>query len=144
MTEHNSGFAVGERWSYDTPPGEEDSTFIVGLIDEARSGRVIHISVERIQTAARPNGTGIGHLPMEEDSLLQSRREIIETGVTPPEMFETGYEMWSDADGGAFEMPLRQVIDAVTSLIAEPPQPTRNRATWRNWWRRLFGRSWSG
>ena len=127
------GFLVGERWSYRTRSGEEDSTFVVGRIEQSPSGqRIVHVRVEGVQLEISPlPKTYIPHVPMDEGVLLNSRLERRETGIDAGGEFAIWYVDWRDADAGAFVIPLSEVIDVIERALerSEPAEPRAHHLT---------------
>ncbi len=112
------GFVVGERWSYETRRGEEASTFVVGLIEESRSGQIVHIRVDDISIGPQPQ-VYLAHVPMLESALLRSRLELIDTEVAAGGgEFAEGVRYFRGAEGAeANDNDLRDLIQIVDEML---------------------------
>lgn len=114
-------FAVGQRWAYDTRPEDPNSTLVVGKIEEhPEIGRIVHISLLdlNIRSPRAPSGFthSVGHMPMAESALRASVTSLAGSGQ-PAEHFDEGYEMWRDAEGGAFSITVREAVAHFESMI---------------------------
>jgi hypothetical protein len=112
----DSTFKVGERWAYETRPGEETSTFVVGRIDESPDGRIVHVWVDDVRFGPSPQ-THIPHAPMSEDAVARSGTNRLETGIRATERFETGYQTWKDDRGGVFTITIAELVDLYAKAL---------------------------
>ena len=117
--------AVGQRWSYETRPGEEGSTLVIGRLEQHPVfGEVAHISIFglRVKAPQRPDGVlpTLGHIPISVASLRSSLVKLVGSG-SPDETFEQGYAVWSDVaqdgEGGVFSIPVREIISYVEETL---------------------------
>lgn len=117
--------AVGQRWSYETRPGEEESTLVIGRLEQHPVfGEVAHISIFglRVKAPQRPDGVlpTLGHIPISVESLRSSLVELVGNG-SPDETFEQGYAIWSDVaqdgEGGVFAIPVREIVSYVEDTL---------------------------
>jgi hypothetical protein len=113
-------FAVGQRWRYRTRVGEDNSTLVIGLIeDRADLGRVVHITVEGLEIR-RPGGAvvdRVGHVPISEPAVARSVLALEATGVATPSLME-GYTVWRDALGqgaGVFDISVADAVETIAS-----------------------------
>jgi hypothetical protein len=115
--------AVGQVWSIKATPPTPAKVIIgrIGAFSEARTA--VSVCVVDVPTDHGP--TTIGHLPFDEPALVDSLDQLLETGRTPPPVFEQGYQQWREARGGVFTIPIAQVIamalNEARNLAAHPP-----------------------
>lgn len=121
----DTALAVGQRWSYETRPGEGESTLVIGRLENHPTfGEIAHISIFglSLQTPQRPDGVShtLGHIPISVESLRSSLLELVGSGA-PDENFEQGYAIWSEVvqngEGGVFSIPVREVISYVEETL---------------------------
>ena len=117
----DTALAVGQRWSYKARPGEDNSTLVIGRIEQhATLGEIAHISILGVHVKApqRPDGVlqTLGHIPISVESLRSSLLELVGSG-SPDENFEQGYTIWrdivEDGEGGVFSIPVREIVSYV-------------------------------
>ena len=94
----NAEYKVGQKWSYNTRPGEEKSYLIILKIDDdAKLGRFIHVAVQglKIKNPRSPEGVSdtVGHMPFSEEAINKSGLKLLKEKVQLPD-FEDGYRMW--------------------------------------------------
>jgi hypothetical protein len=118
-------FQPGQTWTYDTRPGESSSRARIFKIDVTPDATIIHVGLLNL-TFHTPGGPTdqIGHLPIEENALRQSVRQM-ESLDTPPPPVPEGYAMWREAfdagKAGVWTVPLKDTISAIETTL-NPPQ----------------------
>jgi len=115
----NARYHVGEKWSFQSRPGEENATFTILKVetDEKRGGVIVHITVEgvRIKCAQAPSGFSetVGHMPFDEAAIDKSVTRLVAKDVQLPP-FEDGYQQWRTAfdsgKGGIFTITVGEGI----------------------------------
>jgi hypothetical protein len=112
-------FKAGQRWSYDTRPGETESTLIIGRVEDLPSiGTVIHISVVDVTISSGQGESThvIHHMPIAPDAL---RKSVVSHlgNASLPEHFEDGYASWRKAGGGIFTITVREALEYIQQTI---------------------------
>ena len=115
-------FEVGQVWSYETRPGEPDSTFTVVKVEtlfwHGEDTEMVHIFVEGLVIRGIEGNTitSISHLPFSAEALAGSVTELLETRDSLPD-FQSGYDTWRERFdsglSGVFIIPLAEVIDSI-------------------------------
>lgn len=114
-------FQVGQKWSYHSRPGEEQSYFIVVKIDnDPKLGKIIHIAVRglKMKNPRSPDGfsNDVNHMPFAEEAIEKSAVKLLKEKVELPG-FEEGYRIWREAfDGGRAGIYTITVAEAVTAM----------------------------
>lgn len=118
-TDGAAGFVVGQRWSYKTRPGEERSTFVVGLIEEAPGDRIVHVRVDDISIGGAQPQTYLAHVPMLESALLRCRLDLLDTEVPAGgDDFEQGVRTFRGAeDAEANDTELGELIQIIEEIL---------------------------
>ncbi len=117
-------FKQGQVWEYKTRPSEANSTLTIVKIDTINDVRIIHIAVQGLQIknlrAPRGYGEEISHMPMAEESLIESVTRMIRTTDRLPS-FQEGYAHWKAAfdkgEGGYFTIPVEQGVEYIERAI---------------------------
>ncbi|HEY8091974.1 MAG TPA: hypothetical protein VIF09_29130 [Polyangiaceae bacterium] len=118
-------FHAGERWHYQTRPGEEGSTLTVLKVDASpRVGTIVHIHVDGLKLKTPPNSSvhsdQIGHMPFAEAAMEQSVTTMIAKDVPLPD-FAPSYGEWRRAfengKGGVFTITVAKGVDFVESNL---------------------------
>jgi hypothetical protein len=108
-------FRPGQKWSYHTRAGEENSTVIVLKVEDggAKVGTIVHIAVEdiKLRTPMRVQ-TRFPHLPISADALARSVTKLVAERVPLPD-FAEGYAQWKQAQGGVFTIPVALILSSV-------------------------------
>jgi len=119
-------FRVGQIWSYQTRPGESESTVtIVKLEVNEDLGDIAHIRIDgvKLKSPSAPSGIVdfIGHMPYEASALKKSVTELRGTTKSLPD-FEEGYEIWKSAfdqgKAGIFTIPVKEAVDFMQQVLA--------------------------
>lgn len=117
---HAAGFKVGQVWEYKTRAVEVGSTLTIVKIDNVENERIIHISVQglSIKNPKAPKGYNdkIAHLPISEKSLTESVTKMLRVTEELPD-FQEGYNLWKDAQGGYFTLPVSQCVEYMEQVI---------------------------
>ena len=115
-------FEVGQVWSYETRPGEPDSTFTVVKVEtlfwHGADTDMVHVFVQGLVIRGLEGNTitSISHLPFMAEALAGSATELLETNADLPD-FQSGYDTWrgrfDSGLSGVFTIPLAEVIDSI-------------------------------
>ena len=114
-------FKVGQKWSYHTRAGEEQSYFIIVKIDnDPKLGRIIHIAMRglKMKNPRSPDGFSneVNHMPFAEEAIEKSAVKLLKEKVELPD-FEEGYRIWREAsEGGRAGIYTLTVAEAVTVM----------------------------
>ena len=121
---HHHIYRSGERWKYKAPPGQENSRLVVlGAEEYEDIGWVIHLSVEglRIPAPRKPGGwvSELMHLPMSLASFEKSLVAEDKAAFRPVELPNQGYEVWKGNNGGAWDVPVGDVVKMMAGFYSE-------------------------
>jgi hypothetical protein len=111
-------YSAGQVWQYETRPGEEDSTFVIGRVAYySQIGCVVHISVRGLQITPR-GGQGpameiISHVPIADKAVDRSIVSLVGREEQVPG-FEQAYAEWKRefraGRAGVFTLSVAEVI----------------------------------
>jgi hypothetical protein len=108
-------YSPGQVWDYRTRDGEESSTITVLRVESLpKIGVIIHVRIDGIRLkncSGGPGPTTIGHAPFTKDALDRSVTKLIEQQHTLPD-YEQGYNSWREACGGAYTIPVVEMLKA--------------------------------
>lgn len=115
-------YKPGQKWSYKTRPGEEDSYLIVLKVDkDAKLGNIIHIALRKLKmkNELSPDGSvseNVNHMPFSQEALDKSGLKLLEEKTDLPE-FAEGYQMWREAfdggRGGVYSITVAEAVNVV-------------------------------
>jgi len=120
-----SKYSVGQRWSYQTREGEEDSYLIILRIDkDAKLGNIIHIALRGLKMKSRRSPEGIienvNHLPFSEEALNKSGLKLLKEKSEVPD-FEEGYRMWREAfdagHAGVYSITVAEAVKVMETAL---------------------------
>lgn len=103
----------GQLWTYHGLPGNESSTLTILKIEEEANRQIIHICVDRIYNSQSEREISVGHLPFDRKILTDCLKEKIGE-VSPLPDFLEGYNNWKQQNGGAWNIPLRSVLEILS------------------------------
>ena len=118
-------FHVGEKWRYQTRPGEQDSTLTIVKVESSpKLGTIVHISLDglRIKSPHSREGTSetVSHMPLAESAVEKSVTTLLAANAPLPS-YEEGYAEWRRAidngKGGVFTVSVAQAVDFVESTL---------------------------
>ena len=121
----DSKYKVGQQWSYSARPGEEKSYLIIVKIDnDAKLGRIIHISLRglKIKNPRAPEGVSeiVEHMPFLETAMEKSGLKLLNEKVDVPD-FKEGYAMWREAfdagNAGAYSITVAEAVEVMEKAI---------------------------
>jgi hypothetical protein len=122
----NSKYHAGERWSYKTRAGEENSTLVIGGVEAAaKEGAVVHISIEGLKLTGPEGKTldHIGHMPMSLEAVDKSVTHLVGQNALPTSDYSAGYDYWKAAgSGGVFAMTVQQAVGYYEKVIQPRPK----------------------
>ena len=120
-------FAVGQVWAYNTRPGEEKSTLVIDKVeDDAKLGRIYHISVSGIQIKVGASAfvQELPHLPVSLQTLKMSCTTLVAL-ATPNSEYLPGYRIWKEAydagHAGVYTISVAQIV-AITEKTLQKPE----------------------
>ena len=123
---NDPSYHVGQRWSYHTRPGEEQSSFtIVKIEQDQQLGTVVHISIAgvRVRNPHTPTGYSetIGHMPLSREAIEKSVTALLEERASLPAAWQDGYDEWrravDEGRGGAFSIPVKDAVEYIEQTI---------------------------
>jgi len=117
-----SKYKTGQVWSYQTREGEEKSRICIVKVEKYdKNGFVYHIYVDslKIKTPQMKKGVQevLPHSPVSDKSLDASVVKLIETKRDGLPDITEGYKQWKDAKGGAFTIPVREIIQIIENAL---------------------------
>jgi len=94
-------YKVGQKWSYRSRLGEENSYLVIVKIEsESKFGTIVHIALGGLKMKNRrsPNGLSenANHLPFSKEAIDKSVIKLLKEHVELPD-FEEGYKLWREA-----------------------------------------------
>lgn len=116
-------YKVGQKWSYDTRPGEEKSYLVIVKIDDdPKLGKIIHIAMRglRMNNSHSPDGISenVNHMPFSQEAIDKSGLKLLKEKTDLPR-FEEGYQSWREAfDAGRAGIYTITVAQAVKVMEA--------------------------
>jgi TonB family protein len=120
--ETEAKYKPGQKWSYKTRPGEEDSYLIVLKVDkDAKLGNIIHIALRKLKmkNELSPDGSvseNVNHMPFLQKALDKSGLKLLEEKTDLPD-FAEGYRMWREAfdggRGGVYSMTVAAAVSVI-------------------------------
>ena len=118
-------FKVGQIWSYNNRPTEDNSTLTILKIEKYEKGdTIIHIRVDGVKiynpNIANGYSNFIGHLPFSEKAISKSATKLVGQNNNLPD-FSKGYEEWKDSwdngKGGYWTVELKEAIEGIDSAM---------------------------
>ena len=112
---------VGESWGYQARSHEMESFVVLRKAEDIPDiGRMWHVSffgllVKNPTVPEKPH-KHIMHLPIKEAPLLASLTEKLNCDV-PDGDWEEGYNMWKADQGGVFDIPLQECVNAIEKIV---------------------------
>lgn len=100
--ETEAKYKPGQKWSYKTRPGEEDSYLIVLKVDkDPQLGDIIHIALRKLKMKNERLADGsfsenVNHMPFSQEAIDKSGLKLLEEKTGLPD-FAEGYQMWREA-----------------------------------------------
>jgi len=97
----NREYKAGQKWSYKTRPGEEDSFLIILKVEtDPKLGTIVHIALNGLKMKNRRSPDGFSesahHLPFAKEAIDKSVLKQLKENTDLPD-FEDGYQMWREA-----------------------------------------------
>jgi len=114
---------VGQEWEFVGRPGDPHPTLVIVRIESLpKLGEVVHVSIRgvRIKNPQAPRGYSedVAHMPFGRGALERSLTRLAHDSVALP-AFESGYEEWKQARGGAFSISVREALDFVEGTLRQ-------------------------
>jgi TonB family protein len=129
--EAEAKYKPGQKWSYKTRPGEEDSYLIVLKVDkDPKLGNIIHIALRKLKmkNERSPDGLSenVNHMPFSQEALDKSGLKLLEEETELPN-FAEGYQMWREAfdaeRAGAYSITVAEAVTVIETGL----NPSRRR-----------------
>ena len=100
-TPPNPDYKAGQKWSYRTRPGEENSYLIIVKVEnDPKLGTIVHIALNGLKMKNRHSANGFSesanHLPFSKEAIDKSLSKLLKESVDLP-AFEEGYQVWREA-----------------------------------------------
>src|SRR5579859_7428579 len=118
----SSRFAPGQVWRYKTRPGEKGSRVVIGKVEAWNGGNVVHVKIIGLKLKNRHRLGGIseeiGHVPITEKALAASVTAKVDEKADLDGL-EAGYAEWKSHRGGAFDKPVKDVVQYVEDLVSK-------------------------
>ena len=120
-----SKFKVGQMWSYETRPGEEEAFLIVVKVEtHLKLGNIIHIAVRKLKmrNPRSPDGISenVDHMPFSEAALKKSVLKLLKDKVDLPH-FREGYQEWRDefdaGRAGVYTITLAEAVKVMETTL---------------------------
>jgi hypothetical protein len=118
-------FHVGEKWRYQSRPGEEDSTLTIVKVESSpKLGTIVHISLDGLRIKSPHSDRGlsetVSHMPLSESAVEKSVTTLVAADAPLPS-YEEGYAEWRRAidngKGGVFRVSVAQAVDFIESTL---------------------------
>jgi TonB family protein len=126
--ETEAKYKPGQKWSYKTRPGEEDSYLIVLKVDkDPKLGNIIHIALRKLKmkNELSPDGSvseNVNHMPFSQEALEKSGLKLLEEKTDLPD-FAEGYQLWREAfeagRGGIYSMTVAAAVNVMEAGLNE-------------------------
>lgn len=103
-------FAVGQEWSLKSAAGAP-AKIVIGMIEPLRGKTVVHVAIIDIPVhPGQARFSTIAHVPFDESALRASVDRLVGVNVPLPQAFVPGYAEWKEHRGGAYSVPVGEVI----------------------------------
>ena len=111
-------FHPGDRWEYDTRPGERKSTAIILKVENSPElGVIVHIAVDNLVWVSCQNDhipEREPHMPFSRDAVDASLTRRIASNQPAPDRAKEGYIQWKEAwprrQAGIYVIPVREAV----------------------------------
>jgi len=119
-------FNIGQVWSFDNRPGENDATITILDIEEVKDAAIIHVRIDGVKIfspGAEGGYTGfIGHLPFSENAIARSVTKFLGQIAALPD-YSDGYNQWKQAfdngRAGYWKIGVAEVIERIDNMAQE-------------------------
>jgi hypothetical protein len=105
-------FKPGQVWSYDTRPGESDSTLTILRVDSGEKlGVIIQVRLDGLKMH-NPRGELVPtmeHMPFSRDAMLLSVDHLLKSNQPLPTL--EGLDRWRSDCGGVYTISVRDAVD---------------------------------
>jgi hypothetical protein len=123
-------FQEGQVWAYKTRPGEEESTLLINKVeDDAKLGRIYHISISKVQLKGGPLTltSELPHLPVSLQTLQLSCTKLVRQSDPNP-MYLPGYRIWRQAydagRAGIYTISISEILDLTEKMLQKQSTAT--------------------
>jgi hypothetical protein len=113
-------------WAYNARPGEEQSTLVIDKVeDDAKLGRIYHISVSgiRIKVGGSAFANELPHLPVSLETLRLSCTTLLGQAV-PNSKYLPGYRLWKEArdagHAGVYTISVAEIVTVTETTLHKP------------------------
>lgn len=120
-------YEAGQVWEYRTRPEDPGSLIRIQRIEEKSEalsgGTIYHISLIGVRIGDGSRTTAVGHLPVARATLDASLTRLAPSGA-PAEFpsADEGIEIWREAEGGVFDIPLDEIVAGLVAALANGPE----------------------
>ena len=109
-------YAPGQVWEYRNRPEDAGSLLKIQRVEnDPRGEPIYHVSVIGIRIEGMP-ADKVPHLPVSRQTLDASVTRLSASTAEFPDPAE-GIQMWRDANGGVFTIPIAQIIGIIQKAI---------------------------
>lgn len=141
-------YRPGQKWSYKTRPGEEDSYLVVLKVDkDPQLGNIVHVALRKLKmkNELTPDGSvseNVNHMPFSQAALDKSGLKLLEEKTDLP-AFAEGYRMWREAfdaeRAGVYSITVAEAVAVMeaalnqrkTVVAVAPDSPFEHDSNWR-------------
>lgn len=129
----DSAYKVGQVWTYQTRPNEENSILIIVKVEnDTELGNIIHINLQglKVKSPYKENDFlgNIDHLPIAEEVLAKSLLAKVKDVAELPE-YKRGYKEWRQAfdagKAGIWKLPVAECVAVIEEVINNNPKNKR-------------------
>lgn len=109
--------AEGQVWTLEDP---EYTTVrvVIGRIEPfIGGGTAVHISLLGLPPSAGIAGGRMPHLPFDHAALRASLGELVGEDQDPHPVFEEGYGIWAEDEGGVFTISVGELIEIIPRMM---------------------------
>ncbi len=121
--DQSTALEVGQEWEFAGRPADPHPTLVIVRIETvSKLGELVHVSIRgvRITNPHAPNGFSeeVAHMPFLRGALAGCLTRLAQDSVALP-AFESGYDEWKQARGGAFSISVREALDFVEGTLRQ-------------------------
>lgn len=114
-------FHSGQVWTYESRPGETNSTLTILRVDSSeKMGVIIHVRVDGLR-AHNQRGelvSHVEHMPFTRDAMLLSVDHLLKSNQPLPTL--EGLDRWRADCGGVYNISVRDALDVMEKTLNAP------------------------
>jgi hypothetical protein len=114
-------FKPGQVWSYQSRPGETNSTLTVLEVDSnEKVGVIVHIRVDglRAHNSRGKDVPSVEHMPFTRDAMLLSVNHLLKSNQPLPTL--EGLNRWRSDCGGVYTISVRDAVEVMEKTLNAP------------------------